>query len=64
MSTYHFFNLYQLKNEDSIEVSALKTRYNRIASHLNKQWPILTVNERVEMSENLKGLEEEIRKQL
>jgi hypothetical protein len=64
MTSYQFFKLLTLNLDEPLELRLLKSRYNALASRLNTKWPILTDSERVEMSTNLKALEDEIKKHL
>lgn len=49
MSNYQFFALLTLSGCDTPELQLLKSRYNRMATHMNVHWHMLSENKRQEI---------------
>ncbi len=60
MSSYKFINLKSIEITDSMELSILKSQFNRLATQFNVNWPDLSLEKRNELYDKLKAIEDQI----
>jgi hypothetical protein len=42
MNSYHFITLQRMTTDDPLELTQLKSQFNRLANQINLQWPSLS----------------------